>query len=206
MITQYYKAGISNFILRIMVAPFVIILSVVISYLLVTKLGAQKERYSNEKILETAKIQREYIHQISLSSGGSTYDLGEMEDGVWGYLLKVPAAINVSLFRPYIWEAKNPIMILSCIESSLLIFITIRLFYKRNFKNTVATLSNDPHLQFFLLFGLLFSFLVGVTTYNFGSLVRYKIQGYPFYIAGILLLYYIQEAPENKHSKKIKLA
>lgn len=202
MITQHYKAGISNPVLRTMLAPFVIVLSIFISYVLITRLGEQKARYSNEKILETAKVQREYIHQISLNSGGSTYDLGEMQDGILGYVLKIPAAINVSLFRPYIWEARNPIMILSCLESSLLLFITLRLLYKRKLKNTLATLANDPQLQFFLLFGLLFSFLVGVTSYNFGSLVRYKIQGYPFYIVAILLLYYLQEVPEDKKLKK----
>ena len=203
MVTQQYKAAIKNHVIRAIVAPFIIVLSLAVSYVLVTQLGAQKERFSNEKILQTAKIQREYIHAVSMQSGGSTYDLGEMEDGLMGYILKIPAAINVSLFRPYLWEAKNPIMLLSALESSVLLYLTIRLFYKRKFKKTIALLSSDVNLQFFLIFGLLFSFFVGVTTYNFGSLVRYKIQGYPFYILAILLLYYLQEDTKPKKTKML---
>ncbi len=202
MVTQHYKKNIQNVFLRAMIAPFIIVFSLVVSYVLVTQLGAQKERFSSEKIMQTAKIQRDYLHSVSLRSQGSTYDLGEMDDDLMSYILKLPAGINVSLFRPYLWESRNPIMLLSAIESSFVLFITIRLFYKRKFKNTLAILSKDINLQFFLLFGLLFSFLVGVTTYNFGSLVRYKIQGYPFYIVAILLLYYLQEADDKKKIKK----
>lgn len=193
MVTQQYKTYIQNRILRAMIAPFIIVLSLVVSYVLVTQLGAQKERYSSGKLLETAKVQRNYVHSVSLQTEGSTYDLGEMDDGLMAYVLKIPAAINVSLFRPYLWESRNPIMLLSAIESSILIYLTFRLFQKRKLKNTIDVLSKDVNLQFFLLFGLIFSFFVGVTTYNFGSLVRYKIQGYPFYIASVLLLYSLQE-------------
>ncbi|ABG57358.1 hypothetical protein [Cytophaga hutchinsonii] len=205
MVTQQYKKNIQNVFLRALIAPFIIVFSLVISYVLVTQLGAQKERFSSEKIMQTAKIQRDYLHSVSLRSQGSTYDLGEMDDNLMSYVLKLPAGINVSLFRPYLWESRNPIMFLSAIESSFVLFITIRLFYKRRLKNTLTVLSKDINLQFFLLFGLLFSFLVGVTTYNFGSLVRYKIQGYPFYIVGILLLYYLQEPNDKKKFKKRKV-
>jgi len=204
MVTQHYKTHIKNLFLRAMIAPFIIVVSLAISYILVTQLGAQKERFSSEKIMETAKVQREYVHSISLKSEGSTYDLGEINDGLFGYFTKIPAAINVSLFRPYLWETRNPIMFLSALESLIVLFITIRLLYKRRFKNTVAVLSKDVNIQFCLLFGLIFSFFVGVTTYNFGSLVRYKIQGFPFYIVAILLLYYLQKEEEKKTFKMKK--
>ena len=205
MVTQQYKTYIQNRILRAMIAPFIIILSLGVSYILVTQLGAQKERYSSGKLLETAKIQRDYVHAISLQTEGSTYDLGDMDDGLVDYVFKIPAAINVSLFRPYLWESRNPIMFLSAIESSILLYLTFRLFKKRKLKNTIDLLSKDVNLQFFLLFGLVFSFFVGVTTYNFGSLVRYKIQGYPFYIAAILLLYYLQSDVDEKKFKIKKI-
>lgn len=203
MATQHYKKSIRNLFLRSMIAPFIVIFSLLLSYLIVTQLGAQRERYSSEKILETAKIQRDYVHAVSVQSQGSSYKLGEMDNGLIDYFLQIPAAVNVTLFRPYIWETKNPIMFLSAIESSILLYLTFKLFQKRKLKNTLALLSKDVNLQFFLLFGILFAFMVGVTTYNFGSLVRYKIQGYPFYIAGILLLYYLQP-DENPKKLKIK--
>lgn len=205
MVTQQYKTYITNRILRAMIAPFIIVLSLGISYVVVTQLGAQKDRYSSGKLLETAKVQRNYVHAISLKSDGSTYDLGDIDDGLMSYIFKIPAAINVSLFRPYLWETRNPIMLLSAIESTILLYLTFRLFQKRKLKNTIDVLAKDVNLQFFLLFGLIFSFFVGVTTYNFGSLVRYKIQGYPFYIGAILLLYYLQPDENEKKLKTKKL-
>jgi hypothetical protein len=205
MVTQQYKAYIQNRILRAIISPFIIVLSLVISYVLITQLGAQKERYSSGKILETATIQRSYVHAISLKSEGSTYDLGPMDDGFLSYIFKIPAAINVSLFRPYLWEARNPIMLLSALESAVLLYLTFRLFQKRKLKNTINILSKDVNLQFCLIFGLIFSFFVGVTTYNFGSLVRYKIQGYPFFILSILLLYYLQSDIDKKKIKTKKI-
>jgi hypothetical protein len=198
MVTQHYKKTIQNTFLRSMIAPFIVIFSLALSYIVVTQLGAQKERFSSEKILETAKIQRDYLHAVSVKSEGSSYSLGDMDNGVFDYALKMPAAINVALFRPYIWESKNPIMLLSALESSFVLYYTYILFRKRKLKNTLALLSKDVNLQFFLLFGLLFSFMVGITTYNFGSLVRYKIQGFPFYIAAILLLYNLQPDIKEK--------
>jgi hypothetical protein len=202
MVTQQYKTYIQNKLLRGMIAPFIVIISLVISYVAVTQLGAQKERFSSEKILETAKLQRDYVHTISVQTNGSTYDLGPMEDGLLSYFMKIPTAINVSLFRPYLWETRNPIMLLSALESFALLYITIRLFYKRKLSNTLNIIAKDVNIQFFLLFGLLFAFMVGVTTYNFGSLVRYKIQGYPFFIVAILLLHYLQKDEDKKILKR----
>ena len=39
-----------------------------------------------------------------------------------------------------------------------------------------------------LLFALSFAFVVGISTYNFGSLSRYKIPCTPFYMLFILIL------------------
>ncbi|MEP2024099.1 MAG: hypothetical protein ABJI85_05525, partial [Reichenbachiella sp.] len=41
---------------------------------------------------------------------------------------------------------------------------------------------NDPIVLYCLTFSLLFAFAVGVSTYNFGTLMRYKIPVIPFYL------------------------
>ena len=43
-------------------------------------------------------------------------------------------------------------------------------------------------LTFSLVFSLFFAFSVGLTTSNFGSLVRYKIPAEPFYIASMIII------------------
>jgi len=197
--TQFYKSYIHNRVLKSIVSPVIIILGIAASYFIISQIGGEKTRYSTSNLFETAKLQRTYLHSVSLRTNGSTYDL-DIEDGNFvSYILNIPTAINVTLFRPYLWEIKNIIMLFSSLESVLVLFITLRLLYKRNWKNTFRTISLDSNLQFFIVFSLIFSFFVGITSSNFGSLVRYKIQGLPFYILFILLLY---NSSSKKKSKK----
>lgn len=43
-------------------------------------------------------------------------------------------------------------------------------------------------LFFTVYFSLFFSFSVGLTTSNFGSLVRYKIPAIPFYVISLIII------------------
>ena len=42
-------------------------------------------------------------------------------------------------------------------------------------------ISKDPNLVFCLVFSIIFAFAVGISSYNFGALSRYKIPCLPFY-------------------------
>ena len=46
----------------------------------------------------------------------------------------------------------------------------------------------DPNLLFFITFSLIFAFAVGISTYNFGALSRYKIPCLPFFGAFLLIV------------------
>ena len=56
----------------------------------------------------------------------------------------------------------------------------------------------NPEVQFCLIFSLLFAFSVGFTSYNFGSLVRYKIPFMPFYYIALFILADKEKQPEVK--------
>jgi hypothetical protein len=49
--------------------------------------------------------------------------------------------------------------------------------------------SKEPLLIFSVVFSIFFAFSVGLTTSNFGALVRYKIPAVPFYLSAMLILY-----------------
>ncbi|MBK8416165.1 MAG: hypothetical protein IPL22_17680 [Bacteroidetes bacterium] len=87
-------------------------------------------------------------------------------------LAKAPAAINVALFRPYIWEANNIVMILSGLEGLILLFMAIRMVIKLRVIGIFPMLVKNHLLTFSLIFSLFFAFSVGISTSNFGSLVR----------------------------------
>ena len=133
--------------------------------------------------------------------GGSVYSLGEF-DGTWTNMIsKAPAAINVSLYRPYLWEARNPVMLLSALEAAFFLFLTVRIFFQIKLARLFRIIAAQPVLLFCLLFAVTFSFAVGVSSYNFGTLVRYKIPMMPFFLA---FLYIVQSQAVRKKSKSSK--
>ncbi|MDB5251193.1 MAG: hypothetical protein JWP27_362, partial [Flaviaesturariibacter sp.] len=105
-----------------------------------------------------------------------------------GMLSKLPAAVNVTLFRPYLWESRKVIQILSALEATLFMLATLYVIRKRGIKNFFGALVSDPNLLFFIVFTLIFAFAVGISTGNFGSLSRYKIPCLPFYAAMLIIM------------------
>ena len=47
-------------------------------------------------------------------------------------------------------------------------------------------------LTFSLFFSLFFAFSVGLSTSNFGSLVRYKIPSIPYFVASMYIIQYLK--------------
>jgi hypothetical protein len=154
-----------------------------------TSFSSSLGRYSLENVAETSTITREYIYMIS-GDEGSTYDLGEFDPSITGMLSKFPLAVNVTLFRPYPWEAKKTIVVLSALEAILFMFLTIKTLLVVGLYRTWLSIKSDPTIQFCLIFTLIFAFAVGISSYNFGTLSRYKIPCLPFFILGLTLIYY----------------
>jgi hypothetical protein len=48
----------------------------------------------------------------------------------------------------------------------------------------------SPEVVFCLIFSLVFAFGVGISTYNFGSLARYKIPLFPYYFTALAVILY----------------
>lgn len=161
---------------------------IVVNFLFFAQVFAKElNRYSLEKIAKTAAITRGYIYSVSERDEGSAYDLGEFEPTIGGMLLKFPQAVVVTLYRPYIWESGKIIVLLSAIESLVFLFFTLRVFYKRGW-TTFSIAARDPNLIFLIVFSLIFAFAVGITSYNFGALSRYKIPCLPFFGAFLMIL------------------
>ncbi|OCX54031.1 hypothetical protein BEL04_07085 [Mucilaginibacter sp. PPCGB 2223] len=144
--------------------------------------------FSTENVLEKVKIQKDYLLRVSLDSEGSAYDLGDFEPTIRGISKMIIPAINVTLFRPYIRESKSAIQLFNALESTGVILLTLYMIIKRNILKTVKKIYKDPNLIMCLFFTLVFAFFVGVSSYNFGSLSRYKIPCTPFYILFLIII------------------
>ena len=146
--------------------------------------------YNVESIAYKSFVTRDYLYRISNEQDGSGYTLGDFDPTLLGMLEQAPAGINVTLFRPYLWEARKPIVMISAIESLLYLIFTIVAIVRNNPIRMIQRIFADETLQFCLIFTLIFAFAVGISTSNFGSLVRYKIPCLPFYTAFLIILFY----------------
>lgn len=188
---------VRSVVVRIMLFPIIILIAVGSGYYAIQKLGENDERYSLDKIAKTSQVTAYDIAYLSGRGAGSFYALGELDGSFSTMLGLMPQAVNVSLFRPYPWEAKNVLMILSSAEATALLIITVMLFLFRPIRSVRSL--GDPTVIFCLVFSITFAFAVGVSTFNFGTLMRYRIPLLPFYLLALVLL-----ADGSKREKKVE--
>jgi hypothetical protein len=168
------------------------------------KFSKELGKYSLENLAQTSKTTGGYIYWIS-GDEGSGYNLGDFSPTLTGMLSKLPMAINVTLFRPYIWEAKKILVLFSAIEAIILTFLTLKIFFTIGIRKIWKTINTDLTIQFCLIFSLIFAFAVGISSYNFGALSRYKIPCLPFYGLALVLIYYRNCRPKQRLLKPIGL-
>ncbi len=191
-----YHNNIKSKATRNFLRPIVIVFACSFGFIGASLISMSNERYNLQKLQTTSMVTATYIKQVSIETGGSVYDLGEIDYSFAGLLQLIPKGINVTLFRPYIWEVKNIVMLLAALESSYFIWITLSVIFK-NGLTIFAKINNDTFVFSSIIFSLTFAFAVGISTYNFGSLVRYKLPMMPFYLSAMIIL--------NQKSKTISL-
>jgi len=192
-----YLNKIKNLIFRIMVFPISLLILIGSGYVAVKKIGEENRRYNLTNITQTAEATARWLTYVSLREGGSGYTLGDFDFSTKGIVKKIPTAIWVTLFRPYLWEVKNPVMALSALESSVLFIFTLFVLYLAISRGIINEIFTHPVIVFCFSFAITFSFAVGISTYNFGSLVRYKIPMMPFFIIGLFVLLYYSKRPRK---------
>lgn len=138
-----------------------------------------------------------YLYELSVSRNASAYSLGDVEYTPVGLIKAAPKAISVTLFRPFLWEASNPVFMLSAIESSVFIIIILFILLRKGLN--LFKIYKDPFAIFCFSFSMFLALMIGISTFNFGTLVRYKLPVMPFFGLFLLLLYF--ESP-NKLTKK----
>lgn len=187
MLSARAFVSIRSTFLRLMMLPFMGVIVAVALYLIVDQIGKDDKRYNLAELGNTARIT---AYDIALQTGrdaGSTYFLGELDGTFQSLILLSPEAINVALFRPYLWEVNNPLMLMSALESLAFLLLTFYVVYKS--RSGLLKSLRRPDVLFCLVFSIIFAFAVGVSTYNFGSLSRYKIPLMPFYLLALILIY-----------------
>ncbi|MFD1551791.1 hypothetical protein DNU06_02165 [Putridiphycobacter roseus] len=190
----FFRSRSQNKMLRLMITPMLIAFIAAVAYLSFQNLPDISEKYNQNNLEKKLKG----FHTWHATIGESAYSLGEIEYTPLGVMKKVPAALMTTFFKPYVWKARNPVVLLSALES-LFIFI---LFFLVTIKTRFKYFKYLPSGFFRALvsFVLLFGFIVGFTSYNFGALARYKIPVIPVFVF-ILILILLQVREKEKEAK-----
>jgi hypothetical protein len=120
-------------------------------------------------------------------NSGSGYTLPTNDLSIAGLTISFLLSLNVSLFRPYIWECSNALMLLNFLESFTTMLLIILLLFKIGLIKIYRNLK-DPLLLFSLIFSLLMAALVGFVSFNFGTLIRYKTPFEPFFYTMLAII------------------
>jgi hypothetical protein len=160
--------------------------------------------YATEKLVENVAEQQKNYKALEGESG-SFFEIGPMEQSISGLIKKIPAGIVATLYRPFIWESKNLMMLFSAIESLLVLLFTLYVIFKTGIFKFLHFIFSDPFVFLCIFFSLLFAAFVGVSTLNFGTLVRYRIPILPFYLAGLLYILYKSQVTNTRGTQKANL-
>ncbi|MEO6455684.1 MAG: hypothetical protein ABIN97_16505, partial [Ginsengibacter sp.] len=114
---------------------------------------------------------------------------------IGGILKFIPQGLVNVFFRPYPWEITNVLMIFTVLENLVFIFLFIKALVKTRLF-TKKLFVNKNYQAFAILFSITLAFIVGISTFNFGTLVRYKIPFLPFWASFLLII--SKKSTDNK--------
>ena len=178
---------IKNKYFRTVIVPVTYAVILISSYAILTSLSSSLGKFAPEKALQTAVVTQQDLKQEYYK--GNTFDIGEFDASYSSLAMKFPVATAAGLYRPFLWESNNAVMLLSGLENALIMFLTIWVIVAVKWRKLTYLIREYPIILYSLVFSVLFAFMIGITTANFGALVRFKIPLIPLYMASIMVLH-----------------
>lgn len=181
------KAQIKSKALQFILTPFFIVLIAGTLGGLLAVVGDSAGRFSIDNLEKTTKDFQSW-HTVA-SDGGSGYTLKNTSFTPMGLLFAIPESINVTYFRPYLWEGSSIVVLFGALESlAIFLFFLYVFFVKGKVFLFFHAIFSKPIIQMCLIYALFFGFVVGYTSFNFGALARYKIPSMPFFVAMLFMI------------------
>jgi hypothetical protein len=164
--------------------------------------NVKDSRLAGDNMLESIQNQQAYYADIAATQGTSYANSGYFDGSVSGLITTFPNAVNTTFFRPYLWEVSNPLMLLGAIESFCILLLTLQIVNRLGIRKVFRRIFTTPFLSFCFIFSFFFAGFVGISTYNFGSISRYKIPCMPFYLMMLFVL--LNDYKKNKIQRAVK--
>lgn len=155
--------------------------------------------FSSNNLTETANtIYLDFQNNAGYT--GKRYDLGISEVNSVTMITVIPNAILTTIYRPFIWEAENALMLINGLESTLFLILTFAIIRRRKKTDRVISqkdIRTKDFIIFCILFALVLAYFVGLTSGLFGVLARLKAPILPFF-----LLFIFSKLEKKEESKK----
>jgi hypothetical protein len=161
-------------------AGFLASLTLLIGVGVVIVFLSTQEEVLQRYIDEAAVVQQDFSRNKTY--GDKRYDLGITDYSPGGLVRAFPSAVVAGTFRPFIWEALNPTLIINGLESALFMYLTIMFFIRGNVLEKIRQIRKSEFLMYSFYFMLLMAFMSGFTGVIFGVLVRFKAAVLPFLV------------------------
>ncbi len=195
--------NIRNVYFRYIMVPFIYLTVFGMSFGVLTVLGDSLGRFSPQRALQTAVVIQHDLKQEYYD--GASFDIGQLEATPLSLISKFPLAVNAGLFRPFIWESENLVMMLSGLENLFILGLTLLVLLSLKPSVIKRLISDHPLILYSFAFAVLFAFMIGVTTSNFGALVRFKIPLVPLYMGAIMVMYsHLQTFKVRSESRRLR--
>ncbi|MGY6562479.1 MAG: hypothetical protein ACXITV_10260 [Luteibaculaceae bacterium] len=202
------KETIKNPLIKTVITPIIIVAAIPSLLFIISKLGSAFDRFSVDNVIDEAgRFQSWHYGDGDGNEAlgrGSSYTLGTYDPSFTGTLKMFFPAVNVALFRPYLWEAKKPQVFLAALESLFLLLFTLRIFWRIGFFGFFRVLFTRPFAMGAFAFAIIFAFAVGFTSYNFGALSRYRIPLLPFFMAALFIMNHEVNLKKMSRMQKLK--
>jgi hypothetical protein len=179
-------AAIRNAAFRFLIVPIVSIASVAVTLYGLSQISNLMGKFALENVVSTALATQHDLKQDYYQ--GHSFDIGTIEPTPAGLLKKFPAAFIAGMYRPFLWESGNAVMFISGLENTLILILTITSILRTNIVSLFRKIFQEPILFFSLTYSIIFAFSVGLSTANFGALVRFKVAYLPFFLCALFIL------------------
>ncbi len=179
-----------SFTANIISLPIILTTFIIGGFFFLRTVSEGAGKYSLENVQNVAIGFQSWHTYLAENRNQSGYSLGEVEFTAQGVLLKTPEALFVTYYRPAITEIRNFATGLEGIQSNILLLLTIYILFSVGPINFFRIMIRNHDVRSFMLFAILLGVAVGLTSYNFGALSRYKIPCIPFFTASLAIIYY----------------
>ena len=187
MTAIYYRSAFKSGLLRIIAGPVFLGAGALLSFLFIQGLGNSVQSYNVDALTQKAEGFHSWHTYLGETQGGSAYSLGDDVDySLAGILRKAPLALVICLFGPFPWQIRNAVMLLSGIESLVFLFFVFRVFFTGRAYRAVNVLFLDHIVMLCIPIIIIIGIAIGMTSFNYGALVRYRIPIQP--LLAVLLI------------------